>query len=683
MRVACVIIAALLSAITSGYAAAPKTPKPADVQVSVRGMQIQTQGVSKTASNDVRVVIEQQTALTEDTEMTGPLADDLAFFVRQRYLDLGYADATVDWDIVGNAAELRVVEGTRYEVGAITFEGSTSVPKTELTRYLLRRTHEKLGETSNHPPFVEADLKDGAGLVQRLLMANGYLDAVVAEPVFTSRESAGAQDVLVKIKEGQRYVFGDIQVTGALLGREAEIEELVSELRDQPFNEVKMEDVRTRIVGIYEKRGHFTAVATAAARGGRPKDGRIGVAYTVEPGSQFRIAGIELAPDMSNGAQRIARSGFKRSVGDVYSPADLDVMHRQVLDSEIFARLDVTPRPIGDDTMVLEISGDEAKTRRYSAYAGYETFRGPVIGVESRKVNWNDTGNALRLKAEANGVGFGGGVTLIDPAVFNSAYSLETELGAETEAVFDYERQTYLARALLKRQWNRNISSRVFADASMNDAESDVLTPFELGPAEYQTASVGASIAFDYRDSPLVPADGWYTSVTVTGMFGDVSYLRSDLVVSVYQPLTKRLRVALGGKATLVQTQGDVFDIPIDLRVFNGGATSVRSFPEREMGQKALRSDTPLGGLASEVVSLELSYEISPNLELALFGDAGTLRPSDDFAGLKFDELRYAIGLGIRYKLPIGPLRVDYGWNPDREEGEPFGALHITFGFAF
>ena len=46
-------------------------------------------------------------------------------------------------------------------------------------------------------------------------------------------------------------------------------------------------------------------------------------------------------------------------------------------------------------------------------------------------------------------------------------------------------------------------------------------------------------------------------------------------------------------------------------------------------------------------------------------------------------ELRYAVGAGLRYKLPIGPLRLDYGVNPTPREGESFGAFHFSFGFAF
>jgi outer membrane protein assembly complex protein YaeT len=671
---------ALAGWLAQAEAAAP--PQPADVDVTNHGLHVRTTGVTKDADGDVRDVIDQQIALTEDTTVTPPLADDLAFFVRQRYLDLGYADAKVDWEVTGDGALLHVVEGPKYKVGTVRYEG-TSRDSKELTPYLLRRTYEKLKVRGDHPPFVAADIKDGANLVQRHFMGEGYLDAAVEEPITTARPTTGVQDVLVKVKEGKRYTFGTVAVTGELLGREEAVEEIVGPLREQPYNEVRIEDARTKITGIYERTGYYTAATTVSAGSKESKGGRIPVVFQVTPGAQFHVIGIELSPDLSRGAQRLARAGFKRGVGKVYSPEDIDMMHKQVVNSEVFARLDVTPRLIGSDTMVLEISGEEAKTRRYSAYAGYETFRGPILGVESQKVNWHDTGDTLKLKAEANGIGFSGGATLIDPAIFNSAFSLEGTIGGENEAVFDYERQTYLARATLSRQWNRHISSKLFLEGTTNEAESDELTPEELGPEEYNTASVGAAVVFDYRNSPLVPTDGWYTSVTVTGMGGDVNYVRTDAVFSVYQPLTKRLRVALGVKSSMIQTGDDVTEVPIDLRVFNGGANSVRSFPEREMGAKS-RSGTPLGGLVSEVASLEFSYEMAANLELALFGDVGSLRPTDKFLRFgEFPDLRYAIGLGIRYKLPIGPLRVDYGWNPNRHEGEPFGALHITFGFAF
>ena len=65
----------------------------------------------------------------------------------------------------------------------------------------------------------------------------------------------------------------------------------------------------------------------------------------------------------------------------------------------------------------------------------------------------------------------------------------------------------------------------------------------------------------------------------------------------------------------------------------------------------------------------------------AVFFDAGNLLPKVEDAG--FSDLRYAVGFGLRYGLPIGPLRIDYGINPDPQEDDPFGAFHFSFGFAF
>jgi outer membrane translocation and assembly module TamA len=81
-------------------------------------------------------------------------------------------------------------------------------------------------------------------------------------------------------------------------------------------------------------------------------------------------------------------------------------------------------------------------------------------------------------------------------------------------------------------------------------------------------------------------------------------------------------------------------------------------------------------------MNAELSYEIISHLEIAGFIDAGSIS-RDDSALFSTDDLRYGVGLGVRYQLPIGPLRMDYGYNPDRHPGEAAGAFHLTFGFAF
>ena len=115
-------------------------------------------------------------------------------------------------------------------------------------------------------------------------------------------------------------------------------------------------------------------------------------------------------------------------------------------------------------------------------------------------------------------------------------------------------------------------------------------------------------------------------------------------------------------------------------RFFNGGATSVRSFGERDLGPHDPNGN-PIGGEFFTIFNIEYTFPIIGELQGALFTDAGNLLPTSEKPGL--DDLRYALGVGMRYKLPIGPIRLDYGFNPDPHAHEDNGAFHFSFGFAF
>jgi outer membrane protein assembly factor BamA len=106
----------------------------------------------------------------------------------------------------------------------------------------------------------------------------------------------------------------------------------------------------------------------------------------------------------------------------------------------------------------------------------------------------------------------------------------------------------------------------------------------------------------------------------------------------------------------------------------------VRSFQERELGPRD-RHGYPVGGQAFTVFNAELTFPIRGALQGAVFADAGNVIAEFEHAGV--DDMRYAIGLGLRYKLPIGPLRIDYGVNPNPKRSEDFGAFHFSFGLAF
>jgi outer membrane protein assembly factor BamA len=139
--------------------------------------------------------------------------------------------------------------------------------------------------------------------------------------------------------------------------------------------------------------------------------------------------------------------------------------------------------------------------------------------------------------------------------------------------------------------------------------------------------------------------------------------------------------LALGARGGLISPIAD--QIPIDVRFFNGGGTTVRSFAERRLGPED-KSGNPIGGELFSVFNIEYMFPLAGGLQGAAFVDAGSLfhdvRLESSYPG---GDMRYALGLGLRYRLPIGPLRLDYGVNPNPQRNESFGAFHFSFGFAF
>lgn len=664
----------------------PSTAQPPREWV-ISNIPLRLLGVDEKLEAPARQVLETQLALAGDTRVSPPLADDLAFFLQQRYLQLGYPEALVDWSIRGNTAVLEVKAGPKRTVGIIKFTGVDAAQEEALQPYLTRQTREREGRLAKSLPYVQADLDDGLQFVVRRLQADGFLSASAAAPQFTVNPDTGATDITVALDPGPRSLFGSVRVLGDSTPLSEDGLAKINALTGQPFSEVRLENVRKEVKGDLQSRGWFGADVTASAPRAAESAGAIPAFLTISPGLPYNITEVRTVPGLSRGAQRVANAVFRPAAGDRYDPETLDLLHRRALDTGIFSRLDVEPVTLGPDTMALSIKGEEAKPKTLGFFGGYETFFGPIAGIEARHVNFLDTGDSVGLRAEIRGTGANGSLQWTDPAIFGSRNALSAGLALESFTFKDYSRVSLALRTSLTRRFNRHITTELFSNISINEAESDILTEEELGPEKYETLTGGGRLTLDYRDNPLNTRQGWLAGLAVEGGLDqggeeDTNFVRTDFNASWYHPLGPSWRLALGARASSLHSSGRVEDVPIDLRLFNGGATTVRSFAEREMGPKSEEGDTPLGGLATTVFNAELSYRIIQNLEVAAFADAGSVN-REDASIFSTEDLRYAVGMGIRYQLPIGPLRVDYGINPNPKEGEAFGALHITFGFAF
>lgn len=186
------------------------------------------------------------------------------------------------------------------------------------------------------------------------------------------------------------------------------------------------------------------------------------------------------------------------------------------------------------------------------------------------------------------------------------------------------------------------------------------------------------------RDNLLNPTRG----ILLRGRFehstqallSDVNFIKVLLEARHYQLLWDRVilatRLQLGG----IQPYGESADVPVNVRFLAGGPGSVRGFALNRLGPLDVDGD-PIGGSSLIEGSVELRFPLLGDLGGALFVDFGNV--FHDAFTYRLNDLRYAVGPGLRYNTPIGPLRLDVGIIVDRREDEPFGRVEFSIGQAF
>jgi outer membrane protein insertion porin family len=123
--------------------------------------------------------------------------------------------------------------------------------------------------------------------------------------------------------------------------------------------------------------------------------------------------------------------------------------------------------------------------------------------------------------------------------------------------------------------------------------------------------------------------------------------------------------------------------VPIDERFYAGGRTTHRAFGQDELGieGQTLVAGTPIGGAGLLLVNLDYRFPIAGAIGGTVFVDGGNVWR--DYAEIDTGDLRWGAGVGLRYRSPVGPLRLEIGWKLDREPGEPAYVWFFSIGNPF
>jgi outer membrane protein insertion porin family len=671
---------------------------------------LEFRGNSAFDDKELRSQLKEQIATIDQYGLSNARADDLAFFLGLFYKKHGYAHVQVRYEILGaDRLRLDVTEGPLVHLGKIQFSGQKNITADKLFEYAVGPTRQRYSKLQSLLPFVSSDVEEGATLVERFYISEGYVDAAVEKPEYTFVQP-DLVDALIVVHEGAQYHFGNVEFIGPTIYGAETLRGQLSDLTNQPYTDARVADIPRRLQAYYKARGYYAVKVDASADPMTAEHARVPVRVTIDPSHIYYFDGVTITGTQALHPSYIVNR-FKKLSGKPYSPDVLDKKFRELMRSSLFNLLQINPTPVNGNQLRLDISVEEAKRQQFGFSIGYGSFEGGIFGIQYANRDLFGTGRPITTSIEVSQRGYKGDVLYEDPYLFESDYSLRARLSAITFDFDGYSKFELGGRWTLSRKLTDQYEVALVYAARHVDITDSTIKPTELlGQDSYFVSSVGFTQTLDFRKNPLVAPRGFVFDNTVdvaTSAIGsDVDFLRTTARASYYlsfapEPVAvvggenleksgfrkwfERSSLAFGARAGVIypldtSARAEALAIPIDERFFNGGSTTVRSFGERDLGPHDRRGN-PIGGEFYTIFNVEYTFPLYGELKGAVFVDAGNLLPNASEPG--FDDMRYGVGAGLRYDLPIGPIRVDYGVNPDPRPTEDFGAFHFSFGFAF
>jgi outer membrane protein insertion porin family len=581
-----------------------------------------------------------------------------------------------------------IEEGPQVRVQDILIEGNQAFSTKQLRKLMFTNT----GGLFSKGLYQEKVFQEDILAIKAFYRQNGYLEA---EVITVSKEFSSDQtqvSLSLVIQEGIQTRVADIRILGE--SRETALKKIRKSLLLKNGNPFTIDDITQsidRIKEFYANQGHIKAnvdVSTAF----NTDNSQITVTFTITPGKTFYIGKISIQGVIRTKKVFITRE-LKVKEGDVYNPQKIKETVRRLhqlgfYDNVTFRRLDPkSDHPIQD--MLLAVSETSAKDVEFGV--GYSTERelnGFVEYSDKNVFNFGGKGSArAELSVERPKIT----LQYHHPHLFTQDTNWLATVFDDIQkdnASFDIEQRG--GRLAIQHNFSSTFSTSLGyyfqqADPS-NVSEYAMLSEFDTRVLNW--GGLDARLSWDIRDDVIQTKKGGWTQLYIrTGnnaLGSEVDFFEVNAQSNWYLNPFRGYVLAFSLNGKMIEPTKSSEQVPIYARYFLGGESSVRGFPKYSIGPTAIAdkgNKVNIGGDRMVRFNAELRFPIYSVLGGVIFYDAGAnWLDAERFTS---EDIRAAIGAGLRIATPVGPLRLDYGWKLDRQSGESAGEYYITIGSAF
>ncbi|MEW6097139.1 MAG: outer membrane protein assembly factor BamA [bacterium] len=547
--------------------------------------------------------------------------------------------------------------------------------------------------TSTGDFYKEKDLQEDIEKLLFFYKTNGYPMISIQKPeVFYDKEKNGII-INIVISEGEIFRIEEISFAGNTLFKTPELQKMVKTKVGDAYNVKSIALDRNNIKEAYFAKGYIATLVFPYPDFDNKK-ATVKIEFKIKEGGKSYIEKITVSGNTKTQKKVILRELLFKE-GDMFEGEKIKGSRQKLINLGFFeqVKFDILPTS-EEDKKILNIEVKEGKTGNLIFSAAYGNKPGLFGTIEFTKNNLLGKGYSTYIKSEFGKRLLNYEIGFTNPWFRDTPTSVGFDIWHTTEEEDEYTDKKRGGAIRIGRQigvYNHIYFKYKYDRTAMVDVKKDAPESIrdwvdKWGDGKYVvSSSLAVRFVRDTKRGEEIlfhPTGGYQVELSneFAGGFlsGDIDFYKLTSEGSWYIPSWWKFVLALHTKLGLVTNLAKHTEIPDYEKFRIGGPYSIRGYNDR-----SIRPSSG-GGKSMLIGNVEYRAPIAEGLFGCLFTDVGNSweRASDITS---FADLKYGVGFGIRFKSPIGPIRLDYAWGlsdaPGHHKGDP--EAHISFGSYF
>lgn len=610
--------------------------------------------------------------------------------LKSEYVKEGYYAAEITADSQINAENEAIVtfqikEGKVVRIKELRFEGNTVFDAGELKKVMESQEKWLFSWVTGRGNYDEQLLEQDMERIADLYFNKGYIRVKVRKPVISLVDDSRHMLVLIQIDEGDQYRVGNLDAVGDLIDRKGELLNLIEFKPGEVFSREILRHGVGKITDRYADQGYAYTNVTPLTRI-NDDNKTIDVALEIEQGPQVTVERINITGNNKT-RDKVIRREMKLTEGDLFNASALKRSKTRINNLGFFESVDITNSEGTDQNhMNVDINVKERSTGSFSVGAGYSSVDGVVGQGSVTQENFLGRGWKLNLAASLGSESTTYQLGLTDPYFLDMNLTLGFDIYKTEREWNDFSRRaTGFALKLgmpVYDDYTRTNFIYRFEQKEIFDVSPTAAQDIKDEEGSSTISSLSSSLLRDTTDNRLDPSTGGVGEVSweLAGLGGDEKFSKYILDYRHFWPAMLGTVFSVHGQIGYVHDFGSN-DVPLDERFYLGGINTIRGFAPREVGPRDVNGDFT-GGYKETFGNFEWIVPLVKDMGIkgVTFVDVGNAWAKD---AQFFSEWRYSAGAGIRWQSPLGPLRLEWGYNLDPYEWENNSRFDFMIGRFF